>query len=240
VTPFAFSTVWAPEAPIPEEADSMQTTDDAAAAARIAYNLAADRYHERFHDEMCDKPYDRALLDRLAESLAPGALVLDAGCGPCAPAGRHLRQRGARVIGIDISDRCVILAREHVRELRFAQADLARLPFSGGVFDGILAYYSLIDTPKALLAVLASELCRVLAPGGRLLVVVKAGLDEGISHDLLGIATNIWFARFTPQEIAQLLTDAGLEVELLESRAPYELEIGIERIYAVGRRVTAT
>ena len=216
----------------------MRTTDEAAAAARVSYNLAADRYHELFHDEMLGKPYDRALLDRLARGLPAGARVLDAGCGPCAPAGRHLITGGARIIGVDISDRCVILARgSDLHGMHFAQADLARLPFSDAVFDGILAYYSLIDTPKALLGSLLSEFRRVITPGGMLLVVVKAGLDEGVARELLGIETTIWLARFTAEEITRFLTGAGFELEFLESRAPYESEIDIARIYAVCRRV---
>jgi 2-polyprenyl-3-methyl-5-hydroxy-6-metoxy-1,4-benzoquinol methylase len=86
---------------------------------RQAYNLAAEKYHSLFHDEMKEKEYDRKLLDAFGNKFAPGSLIADAGCGPSAHIGRYLFDKGMKVFGIDISDHCVELAARFNPEMQF-------------------------------------------------------------------------------------------------------------------------
>jgi 2-polyprenyl-3-methyl-5-hydroxy-6-metoxy-1,4-benzoquinol methylase len=114
---------------------------------RRAYNLAAERYHELFRDEMNEKPFDRGLLDRFASGFNNDSLVCDAGCGPSGHIGRYVFDKGIPVLGVDISDRRVELARRHNPAMRFERGDIGNLAVAGETFDGIIAYYSIIDTP---------------------------------------------------------------------------------------------
>jgi SAM-dependent methyltransferase len=111
--------------------------------------------------------------------LREGARLLDVGCGP----GRHaleLARRGVQVVGVDISERFLHLARAaDVEGARFARADARRLPFAGG-FDAAISLcqgaFGLnrtgggdagpIDPDLAVLRQIASA----LAPGGRMAV----------------------------------------------------------------------
>jgi len=213
--------------------DSLQAVN---ARTRRAYNLAAETYHELFCGEMQQKEYDRKLLDRFAGSLRGGALVCDAGCGPSGHIGRYVFDKGVQVVGLDISDRCVELARQHNRDMPFVQGDIGELPFADRSVDGIIAYYSIIDTPKRCVARLFAGFHRVLRPGGRLLVAVKAGENEGYLTELLGIETEIYMSLFTQDEIRAYLQQAGLTLEWLDQRSPYEWEINAERVFAIGRR----
>jgi SAM-dependent methyltransferase len=203
---------------------------------RHAYNLAAQAYHDLFHDEMAEKEYDRKLLDAFAGRFPAGAVICDAGCGPAAHIGRYLAGKGLRVVGVDIADRCVELARAHNPEMPIVQGDIARLGFRTGSFDGIVSYYSIIHTPKAGVGGIFDEFRRVLRPGGSLLVAVKAGGGEGYRPELLGIETEIYFSLFTEAEIRGFFEGAGFRLELVEKRDPYGFEIANERIFAVGRR----
>lgn len=205
-------------------------------STRRAYNAAADRYHELFHDELAGKPHDRALLDAFSYGLDGRSLVLDAGCGPCGHVGRWLFDKGIRVTAVDISDRCAQLAREHNPGIPAHVADLAALPFRDRTFDGILSWYSIIDTPKRLVGRIFHEFHRTLKPGGVLLVVVKSGIDEGWTSELIGVATEIYVTLFTGNDLARAFADADLRLDRLETRAPYKHEIAVERIYALGRR----
>jgi hypothetical protein len=53
----------------------MRSADDPVLASVAAYTAHADEYAERYRDHLLDRP------QRFADSLAPGARVLDAGCG---------------------------------------------------------------------------------------------------------------------------------------------------------------
>lgn len=214
----------------------MISKSDADKKTRRAYNLAAARYDELFRDELIGKAFDRALLDEFAAEFEAGSLVLDAGCGPSGHIGRHVADRNIRVVGVDLAERCVEMARRSNPDLAFVQADIGRLPFSGAAFDGIVAYYSIIDTPKAFIGELFSEFLRALKPGGLLLTAVKAGAGEGFLPDLLGLPADIYMAYFSEKEIRDDYEQAGFRIERLETRAPYEFEIDVKRIFTLGRK----
>lgn len=104
----------------------------------------------------------------------------------------------------------------------FERGDIGEMAFADGTFDGIIGYYSIIDTPKSCV--------------GRLLVAVKAGGTEGYLTELLGMETEIYFSLFTQDEIRRYYEEAGFSVEFLEQRNPYDFEINAERIFAIGGR----
>lgn len=214
----------------------MESLESAHAKVRRAYNLAARAYYDLFRDEMKDKAYDRKLLDDFAGALERGGLVCDAGCGPAGHIGRYLFDQGLAVVGLDLSDACVALARRANPGMRFLRGDMAGLPFIEGAFDGILSYYSIIHAPKRCAGAYFSEFFRVLKPGGRLLVAVKAGAEESRLTEFLGIRAEIHFAYFTEEDIRGLFERAGFVLELLEKRNPYGFEIQNERVFAIGRK----
>ncbi len=214
----------------------MESLDSIHAKTRKAYNLVAHKYHELFHDELRGKEYDRRLLDAFAARFDTDSIVCDAGCGPSGHIGRYLAERGLQIVGVDISDACVERARRLNPGLRFERADIARMPFDDGTFDGIISYYSVIDTPRIHVGGIFEEFYRVLKPGGSLLVAVKAGTTEGYLSNLLGIRTEIYLTLFTEQEIREYFQFSGFVVEFLETRKPYAFEIENERIYAIGTK----
>lgn len=135
--------------------------------------------------------------DEILAAVAGAARVLDAGCG----GGRltvSLAQAGAEVTGIDTSSERLEQARGRAAaagvELGLLEADFnGPLPFADASFDAVTSRLALMaaDDPIATLR----ELRRVLAPGGRLVTVVWASVDE-----------NPWFA--APREaVAAVLGD---------------------------------
>jgi SAM-dependent methyltransferase len=97
--------------------------------------------------------------------LAAGARLLDAGCG----AGRHARAlaaRGARVVGLDLSEALLAEARRD-DDVRYVRGDVRRLPFLSGVFRHVVSlftafgYFDETGDREHL-----TELRRVLAAGG--------------------------------------------------------------------------
>ena len=102
--------------------------------------------------------------ERLAARVPRDARVLDLGCGD----GHLLSLLGPRAVGIDIAAEELALAR-HPRVQARAQA----LPFADGAFDAIVSHlaFMLMDEPVRV----ASEIDRVLAPGGAFHAVLGGG-----------------------------------------------------------------
>jgi ubiquinone/menaquinone biosynthesis C-methylase UbiE len=97
----------------------------------------------------------------------PGGRALDIGTGP-GFALRLLRERGLKVVGMDLSREMLVHAGRTAGPVPLAEGSVERLPFSDASFDvvtclGVLEY--VWDLGAAL-----GEMHRVLRPGGRLIV----------------------------------------------------------------------
>ena len=203
---------------------------------RQAYNLVAQKYHDLFHNEMQEKEYDRRFLNSFINRFNDDSSILDAGCGPSGHIGRYVFDKGLRVVGVDISEKCVEMARQFNPNMQFEIGDIGNLAFDDGSFDGIISYYSIIDTPKKYMHKIFGEFRRVLKPNGYLLVTIKAGTTEGYICDLLGMKTEIYFTLFSEKEITNYFVKAGFSLEFIEKRNPYDSEISSERIFAIGQK----
>jgi SAM-dependent methyltransferase len=184
------------------------------------------------------------LVDALG--LEAGVRVLDVGCGP----GRHalaLARRGIEVVGVDLSEDFVTLARESAAAeglpARFVVGDVRDLAHDGE-FEAVVC---LCQGGFGLLGGRAEpgafeRIAAALAPGGRLaLTAFSAGfavrfLEEGESFDL---ATGVlherstlrneegveqvfdaWTTCFTARELELLADRAGLDVDGVHGVAP--------------------
>jgi len=204
---------------------------------RDAYNKAAIKYLQLFFDELDKKEFERNILDEFSSYFNSKSTVLDAGCGPCGYTTSYLSKKGFNVIGIDISEKCIEIAKKHHHEIRFEVGDFSGMKYSDNYFDGIISYYSIIDTPKIYIRKVLKEFKRVLKPDGYLLLVVKEGTTEGYQNELLGIEIEIYFTLFTKEEIESYLIENKFEIIKLQQRKPYPDEIETDRIYTIAKKI---
>lgn len=106
-------------------------------------------------------------LDRLVETLPPGARVADLGCGPGWYAAR-LTRRGHRAVALDLVRPMLAAARRHAPEAPPVRGDLACLPFGRGTLDGAIAYNAYQHLPADALPAALADLHHALRIGGRL------------------------------------------------------------------------
>jgi malonyl-CoA O-methyltransferase len=121
--------------------------------------------------------------------------VADVGCGP----GRFLRELapefpGARLVGIDPS--AALLGRIPA-SVEARRGDFLRIPAGDGEFDGAFAVESLEHSLLPEQAV--SELCRVVRPGGRVLII-----DKHVARQALSLHEP-WERWFLPETVAAWL-----------------------------------
>ncbi len=217
----------------------MEELDKINEETRKSFNLAAEKYYKLFKDEMKQKEYDRLLLDRFACNFNSKSAICDMGCGP-GHITRYLFDKGLHVFGIDISERCVEIARRQNPQMKFETMDMVRSDIEDESIDGIISFYSIIHTPKQFMNELFHEFNRVLKNHGKILIVVKKGDTEGYVDDLEGFKTRLYFTNFKEEEIRNYLKANGFKVIFQETRQPYDFEIPVERIYTIGEKIART
>ena len=170
-----------------------------------------DRIAEGFHLRQQQTPpsgVKRGYLDRLTEELQPGARILDLGCGAGVPSTEYLIER-FDVVGVDISQGQLSLARRHVPEATFFLADMCSLAFKPRSFDAIVAFYSIIHIPREEHEPLMGRLFDWLRPGGRLVAVMGRDDWEGRESDWLGLGAEMYWSHFDAATSLALVGRAG-------------------------------
>ena len=140
----------------------MTVADERKRTVEAGYDALADRFGE-WMARIEGDPWER-FVDELADRLPVGARVLDLGCGNGAKTAR-LADR-FDVLGVDISERQLELARAMVPGGAFVQADFAELEFSACAFDAVTALYSMVHVPREEQPALLGRILRWLKPGG--------------------------------------------------------------------------
>ena len=193
---------------------------------RASYDLVAAKYEARFADELREKPRDRELLAAFAATVHDP--IVELGCGP-GHIGAFLRERGRRVVGLDLSHGMATLAQRRLDGV--AVADMRSPPLRPAAAGGILAFYSLIHLRRPELGPVLGECRRILRPGGSLLLSAHEGVGEVGVTEFLGETAPLTATLFTLDELAAAITAAGLEIVRTERRAPYPTEGQTVRLY---------
>jgi ubiquinone/menaquinone biosynthesis C-methylase UbiE len=167
--------------------------------------------------------YERDPFSRLIATLQRDALqalelggadvLLDIGCGTGA-AIRNAAGVVKRAVGVDLSPKMLAEARSRaagIAGVEFVQGDSEDLPFGDSEFTAVLCTTSLHHYPRPERA--ASEIARVLAPGGR------AVIGDGTSDAVLMRVADFLLRKFEPghvrfhrvEDLRRMLEEAGLE-----------------------------
>jgi ubiquinone/menaquinone biosynthesis C-methylase UbiE len=160
---------------------------------------------------------ERRFRERLLQpaQLKAGESVLDVGCGSgsLAIAARHHVGAAGSVHGIDASDAMIERARRKAKkagaDVIFESALAQSLPFPDARFDVVLSTVMLHHLPRKIRQESVHEMRRVLKSGGRLLAVEFGGK---VAHGKGPIAHLHRHGSIKPRELADLVSDAGLEV----------------------------
>lgn len=186
----------------------------------LAVHSSFDEVEPRFHaelEESLDPGGPDALFDLVASlGLAPGASVLDAGCGRGRQALELARRFGFDVLGVDPVDRHGPIVEELAERplsagsLRFVEGRFERLPVEASSVDLIFCRDALMFAD---LEVVAAEFHRVLKVGGRGVVYLV------LTGPLMSDAEAEHFARLMrgrtlrPAEIDAALERHGLHID---------------------------
>jgi ubiquinone/menaquinone biosynthesis C-methylase UbiE len=133
--------------------------------------------------------------------------ILDVGSGAGQLAKHVLKygDTGAQLTCVDLSSEMLRRAKIRLKSDRpvYAAADLARLPFADGSFDCVTCGYVLEHLPDARTGL--AELSRVMAPGGRMLLLTSEDTFTG------AWTSRLWYCRtYNRKELRAVCQELGL------------------------------
>jgi SAM-dependent methyltransferase len=168
--------------------------------AQAAHFAQADAAHFAWQTSGAGfAPLEAALLVPVARAFR--APYLEIGCGE---GGNFVHVGGAGLrLGMDAFAAKLAFARAHVPDVRFVGADAAALPLASGSMQTVLIRDVLHHLPAPAQAV--AEAVRVLAPGGRLLVIEPNGGNPLVALQARLIAAERGLRQSRPASVAAML-----------------------------------
>lgn len=134
------------------------------------------------YDKVFGSVFEEARRAAIAACEAVGGRVLEVGVGTGISLPYY--SESCRIVGIDISEAMLDVARERVATdhldvvERLAVMDAQNLEFPDASFDVVMAQYVVNTVPDPDAAL--NEFMRVLRPGGQLIIINRVGADEGM------------------------------------------------------------
>jgi hypothetical protein len=176
---------------------------------------------------------DLEMLERLARPA--GRDVVDIGCGGGALV-RELTGRGARVIGIEVSERQLAsaVASDTGGGSRYLVGDAQRLPLEEASIDVALFMRTLHHVPESGLMPALREARRVIRPDG--LVYVGEPLAEGDFFSLVSLVEDELEARRAAQDALGQALLAGLR---RSTTTEYDVRVCIRDLAMLRRRIVS-
>ena len=169
------------------------------------YNQIAECFIERNRDRGPIKKN----VDRFTQHLTQGSLVLDIGCGPGFDA-KLLRDRGFRVVGVELSSRMIEVGKRHFPGL-FVQTDMEHLPFKT-IADGLWINASFLHVERDVVAQTLREFHFVLRSKGIIFINVKEGSGEGWEYGPYDESLPRWFTYWKAEDLECSLTSNGFRI----------------------------
>jgi ubiquinone/menaquinone biosynthesis C-methylase UbiE len=213
----------------------MPELDEAKTRAATTYNAAADNYADQalsFWDRFGQRTVERM-------NIGAGSSILDicSGAGASAlPAGHRVQPNG-RVLGIDLAENLLEIARERCRQqslenVEFRVGDMEAEPLPTESFDGVICVFGIFFLPDMARAL--AKLWDCVRPDGELAITTwgprflepaNTAFWNSIKAERpdLHKGFNPWDMITEPDALRKLMSQAGIydcEIEAEEARHP--------------------
>jgi cyclopropane fatty-acyl-phospholipid synthase-like methyltransferase len=137
--------------------------------------------------------------------------ILDAGCGNGLYS-RYLSEE-FKVIGVDISEKQIELAKQNAPKANFICEDMTKINYPDEYFDGILSFYAIIHVPRDEHYDLLSNFYRMLKFNGAVLLIFQSNNDpESYEENFFDRGVRMYWSGFDKNTNLGMLKDIGFKI----------------------------
>ncbi len=194
------------------------------------YDLVAEQYAETHDDSRDNDVY----LDEFLSYLQKGDKILDLGCGT----GRitaYYAKKGFSVVGTDLSEKMLAIARKKHPELIFLRQDMRKIDFPENSFDAISLAYSLFHLTKKEASVLLADIYSALKDNGIVILILQEGSGEGMFQDSMLADQKIFLNLYSEEEIRELLQKNNVSVLSVKRKMTKPGMFPFNKLIIIGR-----
>jgi len=173
------------------------------------YNKLAENYLAGRDTYKNDK-----YLEKLNSLLASNSTILDIGCGAGVPVDKYFLDRGHKVIGLDISEKQIELAKKNISDGEFKVEDMSELKEGEYGVDAVVSFYAIFHTPRETHGEILKKINSFLNTNGLLLITMGSSDWEGKGDNFFG--GEMSWSHFGKEKNRQLVEGTGFEILLDE------------------------
>jgi len=178
---------------------------------KVRQGYEAGDYEGEFRNERNVRAEEKELFQSLFNLIPEDGDVLDLGCGTGEPFDRYLVDQGFDVTGVDIVEKYIYAAREHVPEAHFFQGDFFDVEPEKGKFDAVVSFYAIFHLPREEHSDLFEHINDLLREDGAILVTVGAGEMDEHKEEEWADSEMVW-SSYSQEKNLELIEDAGFNV----------------------------
>lgn len=176
---------------------------------RDTYNRIAEDWH---NDHISDQWWIEGAV-KFLKYLKPGDSVLDVGCAGGVKS-KYLTENGMKVLGIDVSEKMIEIARQYSPAAEFQVLDMRKIGALSKKFKAVFAQASILHLPKKEASGVVKQFAEILEPSGICYISVKEKRPNGVDEEEIvetdyGYDYQRLFSYYSADDLRQYLTDAG-------------------------------
>lgn len=149
-------------------------------------------------------------LEILNKLLPHNSSILDIGCGAGKPVDSYLVIKGHKVIGIDISERMIELAKQNVPQADFRVEDMSDFKAEEFRVDAVVSFYAIFHTPRESHKDILRKINSFLRKGGYILITMGVDDWEGEEENFYGV--NMRWSHYDAKANIGLVENAGFKI----------------------------
>ncbi|MBT5022423.1 class I SAM-dependent methyltransferase [Candidatus Woesearchaeota archaeon] len=176
-----------------------------------------DAIAEKFDKEYCRSIYFKKQLDNFVSRLKKGSKILDVGSGTGHVA-RYLCRKGFDVVGVDLSEKMVTLAKAKAPDAIFEVMDIRELKFDQNHFDSAICLFALNHVTHKDAEKVISDLVKLVKKTGLLFLGIPEGCGDEICDEPLDPKHKIYFNYYEKKWILNSIEKNNLKLISIEDR----------------------